>query len=70
MINVNYRTNVLLNQILRKTLRMNGKRTFLSYKIISSSNIKPKKSPVKPGIFKWVIEGARTPDPQNHNLML
>lgn len=19
---------------------------------------------------KWVIEGARTPDPQNHNLML
>jgi hypothetical protein len=22
------------------------------------------------GIFIWVIEGARTPDPQNHNLML
>ncbi len=20
--------------------------------------------------LKWVIEGARTPDPQNHNLML
>ena len=42
-------------------------------KIAAHSNLIQKKSSVQDVGRKfiwWVIEGARTPDPQNHNLML
>ena len=46
----------------------------LFLKNIAFVYIKPvyiqKKSRINAGIFIWVDDGARTHDPQNHNLML
>ncbi len=70
MINVNYQTNVLLNQILWKTIRMNGnRRHFIGFDTTIPYYVKKNRLPLRGTCFR-VIEGVRTPDPQNHNLML
>ena len=61
--------NVLLKQIFWNLQRINGNALFFECKILKFQIPFQKNIPQELGDI-WVIEGARTPDPQNHNLML